>query len=122
MPAFIRYIYSINVQALYFLSIYFLLAFNVLHAIIQSFFPLTKSHFFASSYQLKSGRNRIAVPTHGDKSREPSTEAPFMAISRGCNSIAPVVPQYDLIASLMSVQTNDGHPLTNVPTSIYYGR
>jgi hypothetical protein len=56
-----------------------------------------------------SGRNRIAVPTHGDKSRECSTEAPFMAIGRGCNSIAPVLPQYGHIACLMSVQKHDAH-------------
>jgi len=60
-------------------------------------------HCFASSRQPSprgeysgGGRNRIAVPTLGDKSRERSTEAPFMAIGRGGNSIAPVFPQYAL--------------------------
>src|SRR2546430_8237042 len=36
---------------------------------------------------------------------------PFMAIGRGGNSIAPVVPQYRHLACLTSVQKSDAHPM-----------
>ena len=56
------------------------------------------------------GRNRIAVPTHGDKSRYHSTSSPLMTIGRGGNSIAPVFPPYAHGACLTSVQKDDAHP------------
>ena len=61
------------------------------------------------------GRNRIAVPTDGDKSRYPSTSSPFMAMGRGGNSIAPVVPQCRHIARFTSVHKSSAHPFEPTP-------
>src|SRR5437879_3300245 len=45
------------------------------------------------------------------------TCTPFMAMGRGCNSIAPVVPQYSHLACLTSVQTSDAHPIVSEETT-----
>ena len=43
--------------------------------------------------------------------RKRCTCTPFMAIGRGCNSIAPVVLQYAHLACLTSAQKSDAYPI-----------